>query len=218
MPLFLNHRLLFIHIPKCGGDTISHALRQAGDPPFLFVDNGAVMANGHTPQHLTWRELKAMGWTRPEGFRVAALVRHPVDRVLSEFRYLYRFRKDLLRFAETSGQFLDHFLSADEEAARRFDNHNKGLLAYLTNQDGSLDPSIYIEPLSRVNVWLEKLSLPSIPASERRNVTSCRSAAASEFVFSSEEIERIRDFYRDDVRWYEQRFSEVKTMDKTDGL
>ncbi len=206
MPLFLNHRLLFIHIPKCGGDTVSHALRQAGDPPFLFVADGSVMVNGHTPQHLTWQELAAMGWAGQGGVRVAALVRHPVDRVLSAFRYVRRFRSDLAQFAETPAQFLEHFLSREEAATRRFDNHNKGLLAFLSNEDGSINPNIHIQPLSRIDQWLRDLSLPAISPEERRNVTAIGGTVAGSPAFSAEEIGRIEDFYRKDILWYEQQF------------
>lgn len=205
MPLFLNHRLLFIHIPKCGGDTISHALRRAGDPPFLFVADGSVMINGHTPQHLTWRELVGMGWAVKGEFRVAALVRHPVDRVRSAFRYVRRFRPDLAEFAQSPAQFLDHFLSREEMATRRFDNHNKGLLDFLTDADGLVEPSIHIAPLSEVDRWLRDLSLPAISELERRNVTG----AAEGPGFSDEALERIRKFYREDILWYEGQFGQM---------
>jgi hypothetical protein len=129
-----------------------------------------------------------------------------VDRVLSEFRYVRRFRKRLVRFAETPAQFLDHFLSADKQTSLRFDNHNKGLLDYLTNSDGSLESSIYIDSLDRVDEWLKELSLPAISVSERRNVTLADPETERECSFSSEEIERIRDYYKKDVQWYEARF------------
>jgi hypothetical protein len=206
MPLFLKHRLLFIHIPKCGGDTISHALRQAGDPPFLFVDDGSVMVNGHTPQHLSWRELVAMGWSGGAGFRVAALVRHPVDRVLSAYRYVHGFRPDLVGFAGTPACFLDHFLSEEEVATQRFDHHNKGLLSFLTNEDGSIEPDIHVQPLSRMDVWLRELSLPPIAASERRNVTASARGDDAGSGFGPCEIERIREFYAEDICWYEAHF------------
>lgn len=204
MPIFIRNKLLFIHIPKCGGDTINFALKNSGDTPFLFVPDGSVMINNHTPQHSTWRELKNMGWTTPAGFRVAALVRHPVDRVLSTFRYIYHFRKDLLPSAKTPSEFLDNFLSREPGVNARFDNHNKSLMDFLVNENGTIDPIIHIRPLVECDLWLNELGLPKISINERKNVTSILSANLPKF--TQENIEQIKDFYKEDILWYESNF------------
>lgn len=203
MPLFLRHRFLFIHIPKCGGDTIGYALGLADDPPFLFVADGSVMVNGHTPQHMTWREFLAAGWRTPEGFRVAALVRHPVDRVISAFRYVRLFHADLRPLAPDPARFLDAFLSPQQEIFQRFDQHNRGLIEFLAGRDGLPDPSILVRPVQEVDAWLEELGLPTIPLSGRRNVTRGR----AEFEpFGAAELARIRAHYADDIAWFERCF------------
>ena len=204
MPLFSRHKLLFIHIPKCGGDTISFALSNQGDKPFLFVADGSVMVNGHSPQHATWRELLKLGWSTRDEYRVAALVRHPIDRVLSAFRYIHHFRKDLLPFAETPAGFLDNFLSKETGALRRFDNHNKSILDFLINEDGVIDSIIHIRPLNQIELWLSELQLPQISVQDRRNVTSNSTKIIPEF--SNQDIQKIKDFYQKDISWYEQNF------------
>ena len=213
MPLFLRHRLLFIHIPKCGGDTVSFALKSRGDPPFLFVADGAVRVNGHTPQHMNWRELRAAGWTTPPGFRVAALVRHPVDRVLSEYRYLRAARPDLQEFASTPGVFLDHFLSRTPAARRRFDNHNAGLREFLCDRDGKIGAEIHLRPLAQVDLWLQELGLPPIGPHERRNVTASQGAPHD---FSAEDLERIRAHFSADIAWFEARFPQARVTESND--
>jgi hypothetical protein len=208
MPLFTNHKLLFIHIPKCGGDTINYALKNRGDNPFLFVNDGGVMTNHHSPQHLTWRELLQLGWSTPKGYRVAALVRHPIDRVLSAFRYIHQHRKDLLPYATNATEFLNYYLSDESEATTRFDNHNKSLKEFLTDHTGSIDKSIHIRPLNEVDLWLEELDLPKISIKERRNVTLSSSENLPKF--SDKHIEQIKEFYRDDILWFECNFLNKK--------
>lgn len=213
MPLFLRHRLLFIHIPKCGGDTVNFALRARGDPPFLFVADGSVMVNGHTPQHMRWREYLDAGWSTGGGFRVAALVRHPVDRVMSEYRYIHLTRHDLRKYAPTPGVFLDYFLSRDPRARQAFDNHNVGLLDFLSDAHGRIDPAIYVRPVQEIEAWLQTLGLPAIGGNERRNVTAGLRNLAR---FTANDVSRIRAFYRADVEWFEATYPGLRPVEEHD--
>jgi hypothetical protein len=215
MPLFIRHRLLFIHIPKCGGDTITYALKQRGDPPFLFVADGSVMVNGHTPQHMTWQELQASGWSTPPGFRVAALVRHPIHRAMSAFRYIQTSRPDLVRYAPDSKTFLDHFLANDDDAFRRFDYHNRDILSFISNNLNEIHPDIYIQPVEQMNVWLHKLNLPQINTHERRNVTQGRSDLSG---FTLNDIDRVISRYYSDIQWFEARFPRYRFPAHQHGL
>jgi hypothetical protein len=203
MPLFLKNKLLLIHIPKCGGSTITEGLRASGDSPFLFVADGSIMINGHTPQHMTWCEFKKAGWTSPPGYKVAALVRHPVARVLSAYRYIHAVRKDLLPFANSPSEFLDHFLRDSVESNLRFDNHNKSLKSFLQNEEGEIDPEIHVQPIENIETWLEELNLPEKIANIRINSTRENLGYGT---FSDNLIQTIRDFYEDDVFWFEQTF------------
>lgn len=203
MPLFLNHRALFVHIPKCGGDTFSQAMRQAGDAPFLFVPDGSVMTNGHTPQHLTWRELCQMGWSTPPDFRVVALVRHPVDRVLSAYRYIYLARPDLVHWAQSPTQFLDHFFSPDPQIRLRFDHHNLGLLPFLRNAEGGVEDSIEIWHVADMDELLATFGLPPVPENARRNVTPRGSK------WSSADLDRVGREVAEDLVWFEAQFPNI---------
>lgn len=203
MPLFLKHHLLFIHIPKCGGDTIGWVMRKLGDPPFLFVDDGAIMVNGHTPQHMTWLELCMAGWVTPPGFDVAALARHPIDRAISSFRYIRHFRPDLRSMAPDPATFLDHFLSADPDIFRRFDNHNLGLTDFIANRQGDVPSGILIRPVQEMELFLSDFGIaPSFPI-ERRNATAGLEAFPA---FGKAELARLRVHYAKDIEWFERRW------------
>ena len=211
MPLFLKHRLLLIHIPKCGGDTVTHHLRHHDDPPFLFVADGALMVNGHTPQHMTWHEMLQGGWVTPPGFRVAALVRHPVDRVISEFNYIKAYRPDLHASVSSTALFLDEFLSDTQAAATRFDHHNLSIRKFLAGRDGEIEPSIELYPINEMDRLTESLGLGPIPPAARRNVTRGQSGTRGSAQFSPADIARITARYQDDIRWLGSRFPNLKS-------
>lgn len=203
MPLFIHHKLLFIHIPKCGGTTITEGLRGAGDAPFLFVSDGSVLLNGHTPQHATWQELLRAGWVTPPDFKVGALVRHPVDRTLSAYRYIHKVRRDLLPFASTPEIFLDHYLSESIENVLRFDNHNKKILDFLTGATGIVDERIYIQPVQNIDAWVSKLGLPAGIGKLKLNETEDFKDST---VFTQGQIKRIQEFYAEDMNWFAGKF------------
>lgn len=206
MPIFLRNRLLLIHIPKCGGDTLSHFLSEHNDPPFLFAGDGSVLVNGHSPQHMTWMELQKAGWPVSSDFRIVALVRHPIRRVLSEFHYVQTVRPDLAHLIENPTRFLDEFLPDTADARRQFDNHNVSIIDFLKNASGAIDTSIEICHTEDMDRVASSLGLPSIPIESRRNVTSQVRSNDSEPVFCSSDILRIAERYRDDIAWFERNF------------
>ncbi|MDJ0628596.1 MAG: sulfotransferase family 2 domain-containing protein [Rhodobacter sp.] len=94
MPVYVinGKRILFSHIPKCGGSSIEAALRPMGHE-FLFdrrFHNDPDRFSACSAQHL---HRAAIARLFPDGAfdYEFAVVRHPVDRAVSEFR----FRRDL---------------------------------------------------------------------------------------------------------------------------
>lgn len=86
MPLArINGILLhFIHIPKTGGSSVSSYLRAKG--PLALYSRERVEWSKSTPQHI---EAHTQNTLLPEGFadHAFAILRDPIDRLLSEYRY-----------------------------------------------------------------------------------------------------------------------------------
>lgn len=111
----INHSFgfIFVHIPKCGGTTVSHALEplcsyrdiQLGGTPFGEQMHRAFQPRYGIGKHSFAVELRrAVGletWTRYTTFSV---VRDPVERTVSTYRYLkqheehYSFMRDIDSF------------------------------------------------------------------------------------------------------------------------
>jgi len=211
VPIFLKSRLLLIHIPKCGGDTVTHHLGRYGDQPFLFVADGSVMVNGHTPQHMTWLELLKAGWHTPPDFRVAALVRHPVDRVISEFHYIRAYRPDLKGSTMDPSSFLDQFLRDTPATASRFDNHNLEICDFLSDLSGEVNATIDVYPAGEMDRLVQSLGLPNIRPEDRRNVTRGTNDVTESQPFSHVDLARITERYRRDIDWLQARFPKLKS-------
>ena len=217
MPLFLRNRLLLVHIPKCGGDTLSYYLSKHNDPPFLFAGDGSVLVNGHSPQHMTWMELQKAGWAVPSDFRIVALVRHPIRRVISEFYYIKTARPDLAHLIENPTLFLDEFLPDTADARRQFDNHNVSIIDFLKNASGEIDTRIEIFHTDDMDRIVGSIGLPPIPIESRRNVSAEARSKAGENVFCAADLVRIADRYRDDIAWFEHEFPLMARVEH-DGL
>jgi hypothetical protein len=91
MPIFEtpNGKVLFIHIPKTGGSTISSELRLHHQ--VSMYTNSAWPGYLCTPQHLHGGPLREL--FQPETLAyVFTVVRHPVDRIRSEYNWNQRKR------------------------------------------------------------------------------------------------------------------------------
>jgi hypothetical protein len=130
MPLLLNRRVAFIHIPKTGGTTLEHILIEACPDDFCFIntnDFGPLRYNAESAAARTMKERAdavnclAMPtfqhWTFDDIKRIVpdldswwsfAFVRSPWARLYSEHRYQTRFLKRCdVPFEDWIAQILD---------------------------------------------------------------------------------------------------------------
>jgi hypothetical protein len=139
------------------------------------------------------------------------LVRHPVDRVISEFNYVKAYRPDLHDSVRSTSLFLDEFLRDTRAAAIRFDHHNLSIRDFLIGRDGEVEASIELYPIKEMDRLIASLGLGPIEPGARRNVTRLPSAARASAQFSRADIARIKAWYQDDIRWLGWRFPELKS-------
>lgn len=114
MPLFLKHKILFIHIPKTAGSSVYDVFANAGDPAVFTT--GAI--NGHTAHHSSYQEYLEYRMV-PHDFKVIAFMCHPVSRFVDEYNYF------------NTGESLDNFTERFFEGKGEWDSHNKPSSAFI---------------------------------------------------------------------------------------
>ena len=91
MPIFVSPagdlKVLFVHIPKCGGGSVEQFLRSYGFRQGMFsIDPAYNSVLKCSPQHMHAELL--LGILRVDRFDcVFSIVRDPVERMLSEYRW-----------------------------------------------------------------------------------------------------------------------------------
>lgn len=152
MPIDVDGRFIFVHIPRTGGSSIEVMFELRDRQKFWGISPEIVP--DRSLQHLRWRELKPL---LPRDFVNAAytfaIVRNPWDRFASEFFWRKRwFERDLASNPESVAGFhydKDHFLSLDafvdvlhlpletrllEHGS--FDGHLETQMSFLTDEAG----------------------------------------------------------------------------------
>tara|TARA_R100000900_G_scaffold105540_1_gene81887 strand:- start:990 stop:1583 length:594 start_codon:yes stop_codon:yes gene_type:complete len=92
-----DKKLIFIHIPKCGGTSVENALFR----PHEKTSDALFTLKGHPDhdkyetgglQHLSASKVReVVGGKIYDEFYKFAVVRHPVKRLISQFNYTYQF-------------------------------------------------------------------------------------------------------------------------------
>lgn len=93
-----THKFAFVHVPKCAGTSVKHALRPIDDTAGRFerIDNHAGMGRTHYA-HIPLRDLATFfpdEFAQVQSYHSVALVRDPIDRFVSAiFQRLREFRR-----------------------------------------------------------------------------------------------------------------------------
>ena len=84
-------RLCFIHVPKCGGQSLSSVIRQAYSPnqvcPATFLREFQTLSESEATRYHLYLGHMGFAQARRIGGKTVTVLRDPVDRVLSLFSY-----------------------------------------------------------------------------------------------------------------------------------
>lgn len=187
MPIF-NKEITFIHIPKTGGTSIEKFLFTNGYSVSMLTQKiDFIPINGHSPQHCTYLELRELGLITEKIFTI---VRPEVDRTVSEFFYVKKYRKDISSLFNNFDEFLDIFL--DKNNRSLFDFHNVSNLNFLKNEKGEIDSSIKIFNYFETSSIEEYLGIYGL---EKYKLLKTRKG---KFSLNRDQIERIEKFFEND--------------------
>lgn len=105
MPISLNKKLIFIHVPKALGTSIEHALDMQHD--HCFWSHNKIDPYDVCPQHLYASELCSM-LSNPDQYLKFSVVRNPYTRLYSE--YIYNRQEETIMQQRTLKQTFDQFV------------------------------------------------------------------------------------------------------------
>ena len=188
MPLWRHHQLIFIHIPKNGGSTISNDIY------------------GRFLGHILYSEIQRYSEQTVNDLRAFAVLRDPVDRFISAYNYARYGSND-----EESAIRFDHFLRV-----RRFQNLNTFCEHFLLtknfkNFDQIFWPQIeflrpckdkasliHCTPIDKLHLAYADLGLKSGPSHRNFSGTNPKSRLSDSL---ATELYKI---YKEDLRLYTQ--------------
>jgi hypothetical protein len=191
VPIFLKNKILFIHIPKNGGTSIEAYMKNMGDKMDLWMySNRKNFYLLHTEQHYTFKEIVSNKKYSSE-YRIFSIIRHPIDRVLSEYNYIVKMGKT--RYKDFN-IFLDSFLNKNN--FRYFDNHNLSNFDYLSNEDGEISDKI------KIFKFFDEEGISNFIGAEKQIGHFNISTKVIKEI-TDEQKERILDFYKDDIHCFD---------------
>lgn len=192
MPVYSisGYDILFMQIPKTGSTAIAHVLSSAGETRFYAsIQKGRRLLR---PRHAT-RDLINEFYTSSMFDASIAVVRNPIDRMLSQYRYQRRksglHKANLLSF----NIWLRMSLAQFRRDPGYRDNHFRSQLDFITEkckvfrfEDGLERPLAYLESITGVDLTsklLIKNASPSINVSySEKSLALIRDAYHDEFI------------------------------------
>lgn len=192
MPIFLKNKILFIHIPKNGGTSVENFMLKNGDKMDLWMrKNKKDFCFFHSEQHCTYKEILKTKKLNPE-LRIFSIIRHPIERVISEYNWLEKTKRGLNKNFDT---FLNKFL--DKNNFSYFDNHNLSNFDYLSNDDGEISEDI------KILKFFDAEKISNFIGLDKKFELHLNTSPKKIKEVTLEQKERILDFYKDDLHCFD---------------
>ena len=220
MPVSYQHKLIYIHIPKCGGTTIESILKINSTEGFFSyyktIDTGIIVEKNKfcnlvdynncinkTPQHFTYRELKrVLPKVVFEKYNKFAIVRNPYSRLVSD----YYFIKNYLKLKDyTFEQLVNQLALVQEERVDKFDGHLEPQYTYLVDDDNIIKnvKIFYYEEIGKCFEFLKGvINFTEIPHLRKTVYTK-----PYQEYYTSDLQEKVYNFYKEDFLQFNYKFN-----------
>jgi hypothetical protein len=216
MPVYHNHKLIHIHIPKTAGTAIEGFFHRIGDMewgPKSWVGQEKRNGRWHEYQHLSLVELRSLAGLMFPDFASFAVVRDPYTRLISDFAWRQSIKKSYpnspTQFFDSFDAFLyaipkdintrwsDHIHGADQKWANFLIHVRPQYQFVLDHKENCLvDDILRYESLDQdIALFLKRFGLHA------DNIRSPRIRIPGKY-FSCEQINRVNEIYARDFELF----------------
>ena len=199
MPFSDQKKLLFIHIPKCGGTSIEKSFPEKR--PFI----GYGIFKNKALQHLNYSEYKKIYHTRWNTYETFSIVRDPYKRFISDYNFINNIyiRKNI------SVLSIDDYLDRAEkilngEEFDKYDDHFYLQTSYIFNNENELMVKnlFKLENIDEIKDFLKKYDLLMLHKNKGKKTNE-------EVILTNEQKERFYNIYKKDYELLEYKFLNI---------
>ncbi|MEZ9322783.1 sulfotransferase family 2 domain-containing protein [Vibrio sp. 10N.286.51.E5] len=210
MPIVRNDRnqsFLFMHIPKTGGTSIEKTLVESGYNVGFITSRDFEKEMNINLQHVDAEWVIKNGIEQLTDFSFA-VVRNPVNRLLSEYRYRCKTSRLMTRFVEFD-VFCRFLIMFPDYFNRRFDNHGKKQADYLLEKTYTFKIENGMESLE---VYLKNNGFENLQSIGHFNRTRYQHSV---FSVSNEVSMQLKEYYSDDFNRFGYDWPESISIGKS---
>lgn len=188
MPIYDQHKLIFIHIPKCAGTSINNFYAPNLEKKYSNPSSFSLKHMfGRELQHITARRMSYLAPLRFRKYFKFAIVRHPVDRMYSEYKWRKSWDIDTAKYS------FSEFLAT--VPYRQKDPHFRPSSDFVFANNGLLLVD-YVAKLETIDADLRKINdLVNLSFQGDLGVSN---VTVKEKSYSEEDIKFIKRFYLKD--------------------
>jgi len=222
MPISHEHKIIFIHIPKCAGSSIEEILGVTGKrteqgvdgisnfytegyslerikmiPRYSFTQEQFDICKSKNMQHYTFVELcKMLHSGIVKNYKKIAVVRNPYTRLLSEFFHLQQKRNPEIGITLNDLVF-DRLKMNVVERNDKYDGHLETQTSFLINEQGNLNSIDKIYRFENLQECFKDINLLT-GNNIQPHLRQSKKAVNNDELLTAELKEAIYEFYKED--------------------